>query len=80
MLKYVMVMHIVRKTHGYPWICGYPVDLNLERHLCPWILSWAGHSGADEFEHGSSFGISIQTRSIGIINNHQLLLNLFIHI
>jgi hypothetical protein len=41
----------------------------LERQPCPWIVSWAGQSEASGFRHGSSFGISVQTRSIAILTH-----------
>jgi hypothetical protein len=57
--------------HGYPWISRYPSDLDLGRHPCPWILSWAGQSEADGFGHGSGFPISVQTRSIAILTRER---------
>jgi hypothetical protein len=44
------------------------VVLDLEGHLCPWILSWAGQGEADGFGFGSGFIISVQTRSIAILS------------
>jgi hypothetical protein len=43
------------------------MDLNLERHPYPWILSWTGQGEANGFGFGSGFAISVQTRSIAIL-------------
>jgi hypothetical protein len=48
-------------------IQGYPVGLDLDPHLCPWILSWAEQSEANGFGFGSGFTIFVQTRSIAIV-------------
>ena len=55
-------------TRGYPWISGYLVGLDMGRHPCPWILSWAAYSDVDGFGFGSGFGISARTRPIAILS------------
>jgi hypothetical protein len=44
------------------------VGLDLERHPCPWILSWAGHDETDGFGFEFDFAISVQTHSIVILS------------
>jgi hypothetical protein len=66
MLNIIMLIVHWVWLHGYPWISGYPVDLDLERHPCPWILKWAGQDKADGFGFGFGFTISDKTRPIAI--------------
>jgi hypothetical protein len=45
------------------------MGLDLERHPCPWIISWVGQGEADGFRFEFGFAIFVQTRSIAILTS-----------